>query len=151
MEALVLDIRIDSRNTHIPSPLQLKKTYANNAPLSAIDELDAGKVNLGITLNGEDNLLASAIVEVDQQTLSDQWLRITIPVKTMTFYQEVNYQRTHKEYVDLADHLITTLLIVSETHSGSVLRKRIEMWNSSIPESFKETGIAFRKIEFRLK
>jgi len=151
VQALVLDISVDSKNTFIPTPTQLRTIYKNDVPPSVIDKLDAGKVNIGLTLNGEQNLRASIIIEVDQATLSDQRIRVTIPIKAMKFYQEVNYRRTPQAFADLAHVGVKGLLIVAETKSGSVLRHDIANWSESVPETFKEIGISIQKIEFKVQ
>jgi hypothetical protein len=42
-------------------------------------------------------------------------------------------------------------LFVAETNSGAVLRGNINPWNTSVPETFKEVDLSFKKIEFELK
>lgn len=100
---------------------------------------------------GDTNLNASIIVQLDQTVLSDKWVRITIPMDKLSYYQEINYKKTTKTQADLTNVEIKRMLIVGETKSGAVLRKNITSWNANIPETFKEMDVSFKKIEFQLK
>ncbi len=151
IENLVLDLKINSTKTNIPSASTLKTTYASYVSAATVDAMDAGKVNIGITLHDGGNLNAAIIVELDQNTLKDKWVRVTIPVKNLTFYSEVNYVRTNKTLADLSNVVIKRGLFVGETRTGAVLRGNINPWNASVPETFKEADISFKKIEFQLK
>jgi len=151
LENLVLDIKINSAKTSIPSVDAVKTTYASYVNAATVDALENGKVNLGITLHDGGNLNAAIIIELDQVTLLDKWVRVTVPVKNMTFYSEVNYVRTNKTLAELSNVVIKRGLFVAETKSGAVLRGNINPWNASIPETFKEADLSFKKIEFQLK
>ncbi|WP_039911833.1 hypothetical protein [Cellvibrio mixtus] len=151
IENLVLDLKINSAKTTIPSVDSLKTTYASYVNAATVDGLDSGKVNLGITLHDGGNLNAAIIVELDQSTLKDKWVRVTIPMKNLTFYSEVNYVRTAKTLADLSNVVIKRGLFVGETRTGAVLRGNINPWSANVPETFKETDISFKKIEFQLK
>lgn len=151
IENLVLDLKINSAKTSIASVESLKTTYASYVNAATVDAMDSGKVNIGITLHDGGNLNAAIIVELDQSTLKDKWVRVTIPVKNLTFYSEVNYVRTNKTLADLSNVVINRGLFVGETKSGAVLRGNINPWSASVPETFKEMDISFKKIEFQLK
>jgi hypothetical protein len=151
IENLVLDLKINSTYTTIPGIDSLKTTYENYVNGTTVDALDASKVNLGITLHDGGNLNAAIIIELNQTALLDKWVRVTIPVKNLTFYSEVNYVRTNKTLADLSNTIIKRGLFVGETKSGSVLRGNINPWSTSVPETFKEMDISFKKIEFQLK
>lgn len=148
---LVFDVKINSANTRIPSVESLKTTYASYVDGATIDALEDGKVNIGITLGDATNLNGAIIFQLDQTTLSDQWVRVTIPMNKLSLYQEINYNRTAKTLAELSNVLINRILIVGETKSGAVLRGNINPWSTSVPEIFKEMDISFKKIEFQLK
>jgi len=148
---LVLDVKINSANTKVPTVASLKTTYASYVTGATVDAMDAGKVNIGITLHDGGNLNAAIIIEVDQATMLDKWVRVTIPMNKLTFYSEVNYVRTNKSLADLSNVVIQRGLFVGETKSGNVLRGNINPWSTSVPETFKEMDISFKKIEFQLK
>lgn len=148
---LVFDVKINSAKTSIPGVATLKTTYASYVNAATVDTLEDGKVNIGITLHDGNNLNAAIIFQLDQTQLSDQWVRVTIPVEKLTFYQEINYNRTTKTLADLSNVVIKRLLVVGETKSGAVLRGNINPWSTSVPETFKEMDVSFKKIEFQLK
>lgn len=153
IDSLVVDIKVNSANTSIPSVASLKTTYTSYVSEAAIDALDEGKVNVDITLHDGANLFGKIIVQLDQDTLKDQWVRVTVPMSKVYFYEEINYNRTTKTLADLSNVLIQRMLVVGETKNGSVLRGPIgdAKWSSSIPETFKEMDVSFKKIELQLK
>ncbi len=138
--------------TFIPEIATLKTTYASYVNGSAIDALDEGKVNIGITLYDGTSLNAATIIQLDQSILMDKWVRVTIPMKDMKFYSKVTDNRQDKTFTDLSNVVISEVLFVAETKSGVVLRNTIlSNWNESTPETFKEMDLSFKKIEFQLK
>jgi len=151
IENLVFDVKINSAKTSIPSVASLKTTYASYVNDATIDALEDGKVNIGITLGDATNQNGAIIFQLDQTTLSDQWVRVTIPMNKLSFYQEINYNRTTKTLAELSNVLINRILVVGETKSGAVLRGNINPWTTSVPETFKEMDLSFKKIEFQLK
>ncbi len=151
IENLVFDIKINSAKTSIPSLETLKTTYASYVNAATVDALEDGKVNIGITLADGTNLNGAIIFQLDQTALSDQWVRVTIPMSKLSYYQEVNYVRTNKTQADLSSVVIRRMLVVAETKSGAVLRGNITPWSSSVPETFKEMDLSFKKIELQLK
>lgn len=151
IENLVFDLKINSSKTKIPSIESLKTTYESYVNDSIVDAVDDGKVNVGITLSDNTNLNASIIIQLDQVVLSDKWVRVTIPMSKLTFYQEINYKRTTKIQADLNDVVINRILIVGETKTGAILRRSISPWDANVPETFKEMDLSFKKIEFQLR
>lgn len=151
VENVVFDIKINSAKTNIPSVESLKTTYASYVNGATVNALEDGKVNVGITLHDGNNLNGAIIFQLDQTALSDQWVRVTIPMSKLSFYQEINYNRTSKSLADLSSVVIKRMLVVAETKSGAVLRGNINPWSSSVPETFKEMDLSFKKIELQLK
>ncbi|MDO8342212.1 MAG: hypothetical protein Q7T48_03340 [Cellvibrio sp.] len=151
IENLVVDIKVNSANTSIPSVASLKTTYASYVSAATVDALDEGKVNVDITLHDGANLFGKIIVQLDQEALKDQWVRVTVPMSKVNFYQEINYNRTTKTLADMSNVVIQRMLIVGETKKGTVLRGDINPWSTSVPETFKEMDLSFKKIEFQLK
>jgi hypothetical protein len=134
----------------------LKTKYASYITSgSVIDSFEAGKVNIGITLQDNSmtstSLNAAINIQLDQVTLLDKWVRVTIPIKDMKFYSETNYQPTPKALADLSNVVIKRALFVAETKTNEVLRNKVTTWNTATPESFKEMDLSFKKIEFQLK
>lgn len=151
IENLVLDLKINSAKTNIPSVESLKTIYANYINEDVVNALEDGKVNIGITLGDSTNLNGSIIFQLDQEILSDKWVRVTIPMNKLSFYNEINYKQSPKMLADLSNVIIKRMLIVGETKSGAVLRNNINSWNKNIPETFKEMNLSFKKIELQLK
>ncbi len=151
VENLVFDLKINSTKTKIPSVESIKNTYVNYVNGSVVDVLEDGKVNIGITLGDSTNLNGSIIFQLDQDVLSDKWVRVTIPMNKLSFYQEISYKKTSKTFEDLSTILINRILIMGETKSGAVLRNNIDAWSTDIPEAFKEMDLSFKKIELQLK
>lgn len=151
IESLVFDVKINSAKTSIPSVESVKTTYASYVTAATVDTLEDGKVNIGITLGDNTNLNGAIIFQLDQAALSDKWVRVTIPMSKLSFYQEINYNRTAKTLADFSNVVIKRMLVVAETKSGAVLRGNINPWTTSVPETFKEADLSFKKIEFKLK
>lgn len=151
IENLVFELKINSAKTNIATVESLKKRYAGYVNESAIDAIEDGKVNIGITLSDSTNLNGTFIFQLDQTILIDKWVRVTIPMNKLSFYQEINYNHLPKKLTDLSNVVINRMLIVGETKNSAVLRMNINSWNDTIPETFKEMNISFKKIELQLK
>ena len=155
VENLIVDLKIDSDKTTIPTVTSLKDiyvpTYVNEA---TIDALDSGKVNIGITLYdgfGSTVFSAARVIELDQTTLADKWIRVTIPMADLKFCSTTNYNCTTKTLADLSSKVIYGIRFVAETKTGLVLRNSITTWSSTTPETFKEVDLSIKKVEFQLK
>ena len=148
---LVFDLKINSTKTNIPNIESLKSIYGSYVNESIINALEDGRVNIGITLGDNTNLNGSIIFQLDKAILNDKWVRVTIPINKLTFYQEINYKRTSKTFADLSNLIINRVLVVGETKNGAVLRGNINPWSANVPETFKEMDLSFKKIEFQLK
>ena len=151
VESIVVDLKINSARTTIPTTKKLVDTYSSYTAESNITALDTSKVNIGFTLYDGTNLKAADIIELDQGLYADKWIRVVIKLSDISFYSEANYVRTTKKPEDLSSAIINGLLIVGETKTGNVLRGNIGNWSTNVPETFKEMDINFKKIEFILK
>lgn len=151
IENLVFELKINSAKTNIPTVESLKKRYAGYVNESTIDAMEDGKVNIGITLSDSTNLNGTFIFQLDQTILSDKWVRVMIPMNKLSFYREINYNHSAKKLTDLSDVVINRMLIVGETKNSAVLLMNINPWNDTIPETFKEMDVSFKKIELQLK
>lgn len=155
IENLTLDVKINSAKTSIPSIGSLKTTYASFASGNNIDNLEDGKVNIGIVIydgKSASTWMAKKIIQLDQSALTDQWIRVTIPMKDMKHCLDENYNCADKPFSELGSKTIAGIQFVAETKTGLVLRNAIDgTWSPSVPETFKETDLSFKKIEFQLK
>lgn len=155
IENLVLDVKINSAKTAIPTVAALKSTYSSiGVDDSTIETLESGKVNIGIVIfdgKADTVLSATRIIELDQALFADKWIRVTIPLKDLKFCSTTNYNCTVKTPADLGNTVIAGIQFVAETKSGLVLRNHIKSWSNTTPETFKEMDLSFKKIEFQLK
>ncbi len=155
IENLTVDIKINSAKTSIPSVASLKTTYASVASSSNIDDLEDGKVNIGIVIydgKSSSTWMAKKIIQLDQTLLADQWVRVVIPMKDMKHCLDENYFCADKSFSELGSKTIAGIQFVAETKTGLVLRNAIDKtWTDNVPETFKETDLSFKKIEFQLK
>ena len=151
VDSIIVDLKINSARTSIPTQKQLIDTYSTYTTQNNITGLDSQKVNIGFTLYDGTNLGAADIIELDQALYADKWIRVAIKLSSIKFYSETNYVRTTKKPEDFANAIIKGLLVVGENKTGNVLRGNISNWNESVPESFKEMDVSIKKIEFLLK
>lgn len=151
IQNLVIDLKVNSAKTSVPSVEALKTTYAPYVNAATVEALDEGKVNIDFTLHDGANLYGKTIIQLDQTSLSDKWVRVTVPLNKFTLYEEINYNRTNKTVEDVSNTVISRILVVGETKKGAVLRGNIANWSANVPETFKEMDISIKKIEFQLK
>ncbi len=156
IKELVFDVKVNSAKTKTYTPAELKALYSSYlSDASVVDTMDAGKVNLGITLETSNNFRAAIAIEIDQSLYADQWVRVTIPMSSLHYYEDINYQSSPRDASLFADLVINNVLIVGETRSKAVLRSDIAGWTDTSPtpppEYFKEMNISFKKIELQLK
>jgi hypothetical protein len=79
---------------------------------------------------------------------------VTVPVDKINFYEQIGYNTpTPKTLAQMSSVVIKRMLVVGEVKNGSVLRAPIgeAKWSSSVPESFKEMDLSFKKFELQLK
>lgn len=151
VDYIIVDLKINSARTSIPTQKQLVDTYSSYTAESNITGVDGNKVNIGFTLYDGTNLGAADIIELDQALYADKWIRVAIKLNSIQYYSETNYVRTFKKQEDFTNTIIKGLLVVGETKTGNVLRGNISNWSESVPESFKEMDVSIKKIEFVLK
>jgi hypothetical protein len=151
IKSIVIDLKIHSAKTILPSMPSLENTYSPYVPAGILKELDSSLVNIGFTFSDDTTLKASTIIELDQNLLFDRWIRVKINMRDLRFYSEINYVETKKTFLDLHKSNIRSVLVEAETRAGGVLRNHIDSWNPTTPETFKEINLSFKKIEFMLK
>ncbi|MDR7091892.1 hypothetical protein [Cellvibrio fibrivorans] len=157
IESLTVDVKINNAKTSIPSVASLKTiytSYLDPKKPDAVENLEDGKVNIGIVIyDGKtaSTWMAKKIIQLDQSALGDKWIRVTIPMSGMKHCLEANYNCADRPFSELSSKTIAGIQFVGETKSGAVLRGDISSWSTSIPETFKEADLSFKKIEFQLK
>ena len=156
---VVLEIKLNSEKISIPDKMSYLSAYGSYTDIDNLLEMDHGKVNLGITVYGEDDpdqsietFQGMINLELDQREFSDRWLRIVIPVESFWYFVQKNYANTEKDLKDYLGSHVVGLRINPETHNTKVLRNYIsDTFSESIPESYKEEGVSIRKLSVRLK
>jgi hypothetical protein len=156
---VILEIKLNSEQTYIPEKMSYLSTYGSYTDVGNLLEMDHGKVNLGITVYGEDDpdqsietFQGMINLELDQREFSDRWLRIVIPVESFWYFIQKNYENTEKVLKDFLGSHVVGLRINPETHNTKVLRNYIpDTFSESIPETYKEEGVSIRKLSVRLK
>ena len=154
INSLVVDLKLNSAKTKIPSLTTLKATYSSYVSETEIEKLDEGKANVDITFHDGGNLWGKINIQLNQDNAKDQWVRVTVPVDKINFYEQIGYNTpTPKTLAQMSSVVIKRMLVVGEVKNGSVLRGPIgeAKWSSSVPESFKEMDLSFKKIELQLK
>jgi mono/diheme cytochrome c family protein len=166
--SVVIDLKINSARTSIPTQEALIKTYntdANGKPYytaeSNIMAVDKNKVNIGFTIadNGSNTVLsASDIIEINQAMFQDQWVRVVIDMSKVKYCSTTNYSCTPITAAELTSKLINKITVVAEQSNGGVLRNSMPgvtdaQWNSytTVPETFKELDVSIKKLEFIYK
>lgn len=166
--SIVIDLKVNSARTSIPTQASLVKTYNTDASGKAyytaesnITAVDKNKINIGFTIadNGSSTVLsASDIIEINQTTFQDQWIRVVIDMSKIKYCSTTNYYCTPKNAADLANTVINKMTVVAEQSSGGVLRGNMPsvtdaQWNSFtfVPEYFKELDVSIKKLEFIYK
>lgn len=150
IKELVVDLRVNSVKTTVHTPETLKSVYSSYlSNTSVIDTNEAGKVNVGFTLETSNNQRATFTIEIDQDIYADKWVRVTIPASSLKYYQG----DTPKDASTFTNLVINNLLVVAETRTNAVLRGYITGWTDTNPppERFKELDLSFKKFEIFLK
>ena len=159
VKAIILEMKINSADTHIPSADTMKSLYAKYIDEDQMPAWDAGKINLSVTLfepgseeQSEPSFTAAKFIEIDQKKYADQWIRITITSKDLDYFLEQNWGQRDASLAEYAKNKIRGLRINPETKSGKVVRHFIQnSWSSDVPEAFKEMGISIKRLEIQLK
>ena len=159
IEKIVLELKINSADTTIPTLEQLHATYDKYLTEEQFADFDNAKVNLGISIweasalnQSIPSLNADMFVEIDQQTYFDKWLRITIPVESMNYFTELSYIPTPANKDDYKELAIKGLRINPENLKGNQVRNYLlDDWSYDIPETFKEISLNIKSIQLIVK
>lgn len=165
IEAVILELKLDSEKTTLPDRAALHQHFAFAATPEQLNALDQQQYNLGITLfekgfrdQNSATLNAQTRVAFNPDTQSDQWLRVTIPIAKMHTYLEQHYAPRDIVLGDYVSTPIIGLRINPETHSGKVVRNINGLpWQGGDAQAvaknelFKEMAIKLRKVALRIK
>ncbi len=158
VKEIVLEVKINSEQTFIPSLEEYLSTYKPYTGFDELLEMDRGKVNLGVTIfeeNADDQNIetfqGSTFLELNQKELADQWLRVVIPAQSLSYFVQLNYENTEKDLADYLSNNVVGIRINPETGNGRVLRNYIsDTFDENVPKMYKEMGISIRKVAIRL-
>jgi hypothetical protein len=164
VQSIVLEFKINSEHTVLPSAALLQTTYPHLSP-AQIAQLDSGKVNLAISIisprDNEDRSVgdtdgqAQRFIEIDPVNF-DSWLRVTIPFEGMNFYTVDDYRKSLSSLAALANTPVDVIQINPEIYGNRRSASEIGTFGNVVrsftgatytPEVFKEIDITVKKVE----
>lgn len=146
--SLVIELKINSAGSVIPSRQQIANAFPWMTP-AQVRNLDKGAANLDLVLSAG-NARANKILTIDQSKYADKWLRITIPMERLNYYDEVNYVRTPRRYENEKDRAYATLTVTAESLNRKTVQS-ITGGTAATNPLFKEVDISIRRIYYALK
>ena len=159
IDKIILELKINSADTTLPTIEQLHARYDQYLTKEQFANFDNAKVNLGISIweasalnQSIPSLNADMFVEIDQERYFDQWIRITIPVSTMNYFTELSYIPTPAYKDDYKELAIKGLRLNPENLQGNQVRNYLQdQWSADIPETFKEISLNIKSIQLIVK
>lgn len=155
----IIEIRINSKNTKIPSIDTLTEKYSGFANRNIIESYDNGLANIGFNfyeknkapLRENDNQ-SFYILTIDQNKYKDKWVRIKIPFDEFSFYIVNEYVKDNKTRDELKNISINGLILFGETKNAKTLRNYIQdsFVQNHPEENFKEIDISIRYMGLEL-
>lgn len=146
--SLVIELKINSAGSLIPSRQQIANAFPWMTP-AQVRNLDKGAANIDLVFSSG-NARANKILTIDQSKYADRWLRITIPMERLNYYDEVNYVRTPQRYEGEKNRSYTNLTITAESLNRKTVQSIMGGTAASNP-LFKEVDISIRRIYLTLK
>jgi hypothetical protein len=151
ISGLVILLKINSKQTYLPTLEQLLAAYADQTSEAELMALDEPNVYLSIALFGAQSKLdkntfnADYLLKLDSQTQLDKWLSVFIPVNALSPFIEKDYQEQIMTQTEAQDQPITGLRIMAETASTKVIRNLIpQQFNAMTPKLFKEIALEIK-------
>ena len=145
---LVVELKLNSTNTYLPNLEQIESSFPEltQQQLSALDD---GLAHIALVFkNGNSRM--STILTVDQQLYVDRWIRFTIPLETLSYYDEVKYARTYSDYESSKSKSFEHLIIMAATADEKTYQ-HLTKGKASPNQLFKELDISIRYIGYELK
>jgi hypothetical protein len=151
ISGLVMLLKINSKQTYLPTLEQLLAAYSDKTSQAELMALDEPNVYLSIALFGAQSTLdkntfnADYLLKLDSQTQLDKWLSVFIPVNALSPFIEKDYQEQIMTQTEAQDQAISGLRIMAETASTKVIRNLIpEQFNAATPKLFKEIALEIK-------
>jgi len=148
IQSLVIEMKINSARSVIPSPREIETLYPN-LNSTQLASLDSGLANIDLVFS-TGNWRSNKILTIDPRLYADKWLRITIPMEKMNYYREVNYVRTYTSYRASKGKRYKGLIINAESQNGQTLQ-RLTGGKPGQAKLFKEVDIAIHRIAYLMK
>lgn len=153
---IMMDIRVNSQNTHILSVSDLRDVYGSYLTPTQLSELDHGKATLAISLFEEgaidqttESFNLEYLFKIDQNEYADKWVRVVISLEEFRAYTEKNHQSFVQKLDEFQKNRVKGFRLTAETSNGKQLRNLLkDKWSSKIPERFKEISLSIRQIKF---
>lgn len=145
IKSLVIELKVNSAGSVIPSRQQIANTFPWLTP-AQVRNLDKGVANIDLVLSSG-TARANKILSIDQSKYADKWLRITVPMERMNYYDEVNYVRTPSRYDAVKNLAYTNLTITAESHN----RKTVQSLTGGAAGTnplFKEVDLSIHRIYY---
>lgn len=168
IETIVLELRINSDKTDIPTFQELEDKYASTLTgTDGVARLDKGKVVFGLTLGNPDandnSIRGEMYIEIDQDMYADQWVRVTVPKDQMFFWRGAPWVKEPVSLSEANSAQAGYIYLNPETKGtgqpqtyGNVVRDiyGYSKWTEQPPnpmpqEDFKEMNISIRTFEVR--
>lgn len=148
IESLVVELKLNSARSVIPSPKHIRSVYPRLTQRQ-LRNLDRGLANIDLVFSAGE-LRSNKVVTIDPAKYADQWVRITIPIEKMNYYREVDYKRTYTTFQTAKNHRYTGLIINAESQSRKTVQHLMDGKAGAAP-LFKELDISIRRIGYVLK
>lgn len=148
IESLVIELKVNSAGSVIPSRQQIASTFPWLTP-GQVRNLDKGAANIDLVLSSG-AARANKILTIDQNRYADKWLRITIPMAHLNYYDEVNYVRTPSRYDEAHNQAYDNLIITAESHNRKTVQNLTGGAAGTNP-LFKEVDISIHRVYYVLK
>ena len=160
IDSVVIEMKINSDKTSVPSKAQQQSLYGSILSASELNQLDNGKVAFAVSLVSGDGASATrgeVYLELDQNALADQWIRVRIPAENMRYWTGEEWAKQDLQLSSLQGVQIQDLFFNPETRGndpdvyGNVVRNFTYPDWPMPTEDFKELNISIKKFEIRLK
>ena len=148
IESLVIELKVNSSGSVIPSQQQIASTFPWLRP-AQVRNLDMGVANIDLVLSSG-NARANKILTIDQSQYADQWLRITIPMERLNYHDEKNYVRTPRRYDAVQKQAYKRLTITAESHNRKTVQS-LTGGSAGTNPLFKELDISIHRIAYIMK
>jgi len=161
LAAIVVDVKLDTKATQIPSAAELKHRFGQWLNDDDLAALDGQKAILRVTVTGPSQVWsAETWLVIDPKTQGDRWLRFEIPIGDFVHFRGEPWNQKPLDPAELAGARVGHIRIEPESMGsvrerwGNVVRNfHPELWDKGTPppETVKEIGLKFSAVYAKLK